>query len=324
MGAVTGGYTCRRSRHWASGGQWLGVGSAAWGRGGLPPPPIQCISGGTAMGDGRRGAGAGVWPGLAFVTAQLRIPPSGGGGGHKARVSVCLPLAAPGCAGGGGGVAVVGHPINSQKVVDDCGKIPEIRGGGGGWPELCAGDFFAGENIGGGGFAPPNPCDPQSSHRRTLTRRVRTAPIITLFIPGTPLQTTPLQKRARSIQNSVGGAEFRTLGPVATGGGRQPTCRTARSAPPLTLQGPGLQRKNARTKSSAVTVPCAVTQEAPRGTVRAPPRPPRVTFRRVVVSLRGPGQSPVLPFACCVGPLRSVGRCGRCSRWCRFRVRGAQ
>ena len=29
--------------------------------------------------------------------------------------------------------------------------------------------------------------------------------------------------------------------------------------------------------------------------------PPCVTFRRVAVSLRGPGQSPVLPFACCVG-----------------------
>ena len=55
-----------------------------------------------------------------------------------------------------------------------------------------------------------------------------------------------------------------------------------------------------------------------------PPPPPRVTFRRVVVSLRGPGQSPVLPFACCVGSLRSVGRCGRCSCWCRFRIRGAQ
>ena len=50
---------------------------------------------------------------------------------------------------------------------------------------------------------------------------------------------------------------------------------------------------------------------------------PCVTFRRVVVSLRGPGQSPALPFACCVGSLRSVGRCGRCSCWCRFRVRGA-
>ena len=43
-----------------------------------------------------------------------------------------------------------------------------------------------------------------------------------------------------------------------------------------------------------------------------PPRPPppSVTFRRVVVSLRGPGQSPVLPSACCVGSLRSDGRCG--------------
>ena len=55
------------------------------------------------------------------------------------------------------------------------------------------------------------------------------------------------------------------------------------------------------------------------------PQTPRVTFRLVVVPLRGPGQSPVLPFACCVGSLRSVGRCGRwCSCWCCFRVRGAQ
>ena len=49
-----------------------------------------------------------------------------------------------------------------------------------------------------------------------------------------------------------------------------------------------------------------------------------MTFRRVAVSLRGPGQSPVLPFACCVGSLLSVSRCGRCSCWCRFRVCGAQ
>ena len=48
-----------------------------------------------------------------------------------------------------------------------------------------------------------------------------------------------------------------------------------------------------------------------------PPPPPCVTFRLVVAPLRGPGQSPALPFACCVGSLRSVGRCGRCSCWCR-------
>ena len=59
-------------------------------------------------------------------------------------------------------------------------------------------------------------------------------------------------------------------------------------------------------------------------TAHNPPPPPCVAFRLVVVSLQGPGQSPVLPFACCVGSLRSVGRCGRCSCWCRFRVRGAQ
>ena len=43
-----------------------------------------------------------------------------------------------------------------------------------------------------------------------------TAPIITLFIPGTPLKNIPLQKHAQSFQNSIGGAEFRTLGPVAS------------------------------------------------------------------------------------------------------------
>ena len=40
--------------------------------------------------------------------------------------------------------------------------------------------------------------------------------------------------------------------------------------------------------------------------------PPCVTFRLVVVPLRGPGRSPVLPFACCVRSLLSVGRCGGC------------
>ena len=41
--------------------------------------------------------------------------------------------------------------------------------------------------------------------------------------------------------------------------------------------------------------------------------------RRVAVSSWGPGQSPVLPFACCVGSLRSG--CGLWSCWCRFRAR---
>ena len=53
-------------------------------------------------------------------------------------------------------------------------------------------------------------------------------------------------------------------------------------------------------------------------------QPPLCEVRLVVASLRGPGRPPVLPFACCVGSLRFVGRCGRCSCWCLFRVRGAQ
>ena len=51
--------------------------------------------------------------------------------------------------------------------------------------------------------------------------------------------------------------------------------------------------------------------------ISPPNHPPCVTFRLVVVPLWGPGQSTVLPFACCVGLLLSVGRCGRCSCWCR-------
>ena len=52
----------------------------------------------------------------------------------------------------------------------------------------------------------------------------------------------------------------------------------------------------------------------PQPSTHRPP-PPRATCRRVAVSLRGPGKSPVLPFACCVGSLRSAGRCDRCSLW---------
>ena len=71
-------------------------------------------------------------------------------------------------------------------------------------------------------------------------------------------------------------------------------------------------------------IQCMPNGHSAGGQQEAHPPPPRVTCRPVFVSLRGPGQSPVLPFACCVGLLRSVGRCGRCSCWCRFRVRGAQ
>ena len=36
-------------------------------------------------------------------------------------------------------------------------------------------------------------------------------------------------KKKKSLVYQHGGAEFRTLGPVATGGGKQPTFRTARA-----------------------------------------------------------------------------------------------
>ena len=51
---------------------------------------------------------------------------------------------------------------------------------------------------------------------------------------------------------------------------------------------------------------------------------PGFRFCETWASVQGPGQSPVRPFACCVGSLRSVSCCGRCSCWCRFRFNGAQ
>ena len=52
----------------------------------------------------------------------------------------------------------------------------------------------------------------EASFGRMLWGRFRTAPIITLFIPGTPLQTTPLQKRARSIQKQHRGCGIQDPG----------------------------------------------------------------------------------------------------------------
>ena len=74
---------------------------------------------------------------------------------------------------------------------------------------------------------------------------------------------------------------------------------------------------------NAAATPCKPGRSLePRHRTSRPP--PCVTFRRVVAPLWGPRQSPVLPFACCVGLLLSVGRCGWCSCWCRFRIHGAQ
>ena len=96
-----------------------------------------------------------------------------------------------------------------------------------------------------------------------------TAPIVTLSIPGTPLRTTPLQKRARSIQNRIGGADFRALGPMATGGEKQPTFRTlcARCAP-STLPSPGTYPPSSQRGGTRLWVR-SVMQHVP--SPRAPP-----------------------------------------------------
>ena len=82
-------------------------------------------------------------------------------------------------------------------------------------------------------------------------------------------------------------------------------------------------RKRTSLRLHTAELPPAVAHRLQTATAVNPP-PLCVTFRLVVAPLRGPGQSPVLPFACCVGSPLSVGRCSRCSCRCRFRVRGAQ
>ena len=64
-------------------------------------------------------------------------------------------------------------------------------------------------------------------------------------------------------------------------------------------------------------------RKLPKGQCWLPP-PPCVTFRQVAVSLQGPGQSPLLPFACCIGSMLSDGSCGLYPLWCCCHVSGAQ
>ena len=54
-----------------------------------------------------------------------------------------------------------------------------------------------------------------------------------------PLKTTHLQKRASSMQNSIGGAEFRTLGPVASIGLKQKIPGVPAGAVGCRIQDPG-------------------------------------------------------------------------------------
>ena len=58
-----------------------------------------------------------------------------------------------------------------------------------------------------------------------------------------PLKTTPLQKHAWSIQHSMG-CRIQDLGPTATGGGKQPTFRTAHGALPYSANPRGAPRES--------------------------------------------------------------------------------
>ena len=73
--------------------------------------------------------------------------------------------------------------------------------------------------------------------------------------------------------------------------------------------GRGRPRRVQPSQARDGSLDCGHPDPAQAGSQPKPSPPPaRVTFRRVVVSLRGPGQSPVLAFARCAGSLRSDGR----------------
>ena len=182
-------------------------------------------------------------------------------------------------------------------------------------------------------------------------KSVQQPPLCKQAMKGPP---SPVPLRSRSVEGSpglpqrLGHPETHTTtepamsqGAGSSRGAGGHDCELSAAAPPSCRakghwQSLGLRRRGGgglEPKSPKVCVPkiaqinisfCKFHRFPPRnpgpmsGGAFDPP-PPRVTFRRVAVSLRGPGQSPVLPSACCVGSLRSVGRCGRCSCWCRSR-----
>ena len=143
-----------------------------------------------------------------------------------------------------------------------------------------------------------------------------------LVLPTPVLSEVPSLAWTTSPFNSAPqGPSGGPLGAGSPGRRRRTTlrCRGPRGGP-LGAQSPARRRK--------MMLCCRGPRVGPLG-ARSPACTDRWTeclrgSRLVVVSLRGPGQSPVLPFACCVGSQHSVGRCDRCSCWCRFRVRGAQ
>ena len=103
--------------------------------------------------------------------------------------------------------------------------------------------------------------------------------------------------------------------------------RSARDTPEVPRWGAGHATRDVGHRVSATLFTLGGLTTAPAVPHHFPGEAPPATcatFRQVAVSSRAPGQSPVLPFACCVGSMRSNGHGGRCSCGCRFRISGAQ
>ena len=112
-------------------------------------------------------------------------------------------------------------------------------------------------SLSGGGGGAPNGYAPlgRAPFKGAFSHSVRTAPLITLFIPGTPLHTPPpyrsvhdpfktasgvrgpwdpwqasdFKKKIPGLPAGAVGCRIQDPGSVATGGGKQPTFRTARA-----------------------------------------------------------------------------------------------
>ena len=156
-----------------------------------------------------------LWPHL-----PLPRPPLGWGmgGGRGGRGCTTAP-------GGGGTMPLLQTPPPQGPGPSEHRATGEALAGG--WGHRRG---WARDQMGGGGAMPVAQHMHLLSPWGALSHSPRTAPVITLLLPGTPLHTSPPPPPYRSVHDP-----FKTASGVrvATGGGKQPPFRTAHSAPPI-------------------------------------------------------------------------------------------
>ena len=147
--------------------------------------------------------------------------------------------------------------LKSASNVQPLKYMMLVGGWVGGWAQWIGQVSQFAPTPGGGGCL-SNPLQralwPQavgvSPHRVTLrhtppfSQRAHSANHYAVYPGNTPANHPPYRSVHDPFNTASGGADFRTLGPVATGGGKQPTFRTAHGAPPPPPPHPPCQAKH--------------------------------------------------------------------------------